>query len=124
MRKAILKILEGRYIILLKKDGYNFHDILIIIKIGSVKSSVVKSVVGNQLVNYITSNNLYLCESKRRSILKTSTYRFILIIILAIITYVFTGDLFQTSGITIVFSIISTITYYLHERMWNKIQVK
>jgi adenylylsulfate kinase len=63
-------------------------------------------------------------ESKKRSILKALTYRAILTVILAIITWFFTGDLFQTSGITIVFSIISTITYYLHERMWIKIHIK
>ncbi|MDW0119965.1 MAG: DUF2061 domain-containing protein [Nitrososphaeraceae archaeon] len=62
--------------------------------------------------------------TKKRSILKALTYRAILTVILAIITYFFTGDLFQTSGITIVFSIISTITYYLHERMWNMIKLK
>lgn len=58
---------------------------------------------------------------KKRSIVKAFTYRAILTVILAIITYFLTGDLFQTSGV-IVFSIISTLTYHLHERMWNRIQ--
>ena len=43
---------------------------------------------------------------KKRSIVKAFTYRAILTVILAIITYFFTGDLFQTSGVTVVFSII------------------
>jgi adenylylsulfate kinase len=63
-------------------------------------------------------------DSKKKSILKTLTYRAVLTVVLAIVTYAFTGDIFQTSGITIVFSIISTLMYYFHERMWNKIQLK
>ena len=59
--------------------------------------------------------------SRRRSILKTLSYRAIVTIILAVVTYVFTGNLYQTSTIAIVFGILATITYYLHERLWSRI---
>ena len=62
-----------------------------------------------------------MIESKKRSILKTLSYRAILTIVLAAITYAFTGNLVQTSGITIMFSVLATIVYYLHERIWTKI---
>jgi uncharacterized membrane protein len=60
-------------------------------------------------------------ESKKRSILKTISYRAILVVVLAVITYVYTGNLVQTSGITIIFSVVATLVYYAHERIWTKI---
>lgn len=59
--------------------------------------------------------------SRRRSIVKTLSYRAIVTVILAVVTFVFTGNLYQTSTIAIVFGILATLTYYLHERLWNKI---
>jgi uncharacterized membrane protein len=60
-------------------------------------------------------------ETKKRSIVKTISYRAILTVVLAVITYAYTGNLVQTSGITIIFSVVATIIYYAHERMWTKI---
>lgn len=53
---------------------------------------------------------------------KTISYRAILTVILAVVTYVYTGNLVQTSGITIIFSVVATIVYYAHERIWTKIE--
>jgi uncharacterized membrane protein len=60
-------------------------------------------------------------ESKKRSVLKTISYRAILTVVLAVITYLYTGNLVQTSGITIIFSVAATIIYYVHERIWTRI---
>jgi len=60
-------------------------------------------------------------ESRKRSILKTISYRAILTAVLAVITYTYTGNLVQTSGITIIFSVVATLVYYAHERIWTKI---
>jgi uncharacterized membrane protein len=62
--------------------------------------------------------------SRRRSFVKTLSYRAIVSVILAIITFIYTGNLYQTSTIAIVFGILATLTYYLHERIWNKISWK
>jgi uncharacterized membrane protein len=62
--------------------------------------------------------------SRRRSVVKTLSYRAIVSVILAVVTFVFTGNLYQTSTIAIVFGILATATYYLHERLWSKIQWK
>jgi uncharacterized membrane protein len=62
--------------------------------------------------------------SRRRSILKTLSYRAIVTVILAVVAYVFTGNLYQTSTIAIVFGILATLTYYLHERLWSRINWK
>jgi uncharacterized membrane protein len=59
--------------------------------------------------------------SRRRSIVKTLSYRAIVTVILAVVAFVFTGNLYQTSTIAIVFGILATLTYYLHERLWSKI---
>ncbi|MPZ08034.1 MAG: DUF2061 domain-containing protein [Nitrososphaeraceae archaeon] len=44
-----------------------------------------------------------------------------LTIVLAAIIYAFTWSLVQTPGITVVFSVLATIVYYLYERIWIKI---
>jgi uncharacterized membrane protein len=59
--------------------------------------------------------------SRKRSLTKAVTYRFIMTIVLIVISYVFTGDIYQTSSIVGVFTIIAIIVYYFHERIWNKI---
>ena len=44
-----------------------------------------------------------------------------LTVVLAVITYFYTGNLVQTSGITIIFSVAATIIDYVHERIWTRI---
>ena len=61
-------------------------------------------------------------EDRKRSIAKAISYRIICIISLAIVTYVFTGDLVQMTGIVVVFQSIQTVIYYLHERLWEQTQ--
>jgi len=58
---------------------------------------------------------------RRRSIVKTLSYRAVVTVILAIVTFVFTGNLYQTSTIAIVFGIFATAAYYVHERLWSRI---
>jgi uncharacterized membrane protein len=62
-----------------------------------------------------------MIKSRRKSILETVGYRAILTLVLAIITFAFTGGLVETSGITIIFSVFATIIYYIHERIWAKV---
>jgi uncharacterized membrane protein len=62
--------------------------------------------------------------SRRRSIVKTLSYRAIVTVILAVVTFGFTGNLYQTSTIAIAFGILATLTYYLHERLWSRIHWK
>ena len=59
-------------------------------------------------------------ESKKRSIMKSITYRVICIISLLTVTYALTRDLYQASSITVVFQSIQTLLYYLHERAWSR----
>jgi uncharacterized membrane protein len=60
-------------------------------------------------------------ESQRRSLVKSITYRIAVTVVLAILSWVFTEDVFQTSAITISFTILATLVYYFHARIWDKI---
>ena len=61
-------------------------------------------------------------EEKKRSFVKAISYRIICIIMLAIITYIFTEDIVQMTSIVVVFQSIQMIIYYLHERFWEQVK--
>ena len=60
-------------------------------------------------------------EHVNRSLVKTITYRVVIIISTAIIVYILTGEVKQTIDITLIANLINTLLYYIHERVWNKI---
>ncbi len=60
-------------------------------------------------------------EHAPRSVIKTITYRILIIVSNGIIVYFITNDAAATTRITIVASVVSTALYYVHERIWNKI---
>jgi uncharacterized membrane protein len=61
-------------------------------------------------------------ETRRRAIVKAITYRVIVAITLAAISWFYTGNLFETSAVSITYTIIATIVYYVHERAWIKVK--
>jgi len=60
-------------------------------------------------------------ESRMRSVLKMIIYRILVTVLLAVISWSFTGDMGLTAIIAIIYAVGATAIYYLHERMWNKI---
>jgi adenylylsulfate kinase len=58
----------------------------------------------------------------RRSIVKTISYRVIVVILDFVAIYLFTGKISVALGFTIVSNIYTTIVYFLHERIWGKIK--
>lgn len=60
-------------------------------------------------------------ENHRRSILKTITYRLLIIISNAIVIYLMTGDTKLTASFISITSIVSTTLYFAHERLWNEV---
>jgi uncharacterized membrane protein len=60
-------------------------------------------------------------ETRRRAIVKAITYRVIVAITLAAISWFYTGNLFETSAVSITYTIIATSVYYVHERAWLKV---
>jgi uncharacterized membrane protein len=61
-------------------------------------------------------------ESRIRSLTKMVSYRIVIVILLMAITYYFTGDLGQTTTISVVFNVAGSIVYYVYERGWGKIE--
>lgn len=61
-------------------------------------------------------------ESRTRSILKSVTFRIIVILSDIIVIYVLTHRIGLTIALTILTNIASTVLYYLHERIWNAVK--
>lgn len=61
-------------------------------------------------------------ESLSRSIVKTISYRLIIIALDFIAIYLFTGQVKVALGFMIVSNIYTTVGYFLHERIWEKIK--
>ncbi len=60
-------------------------------------------------------------EKNKRSLVKTVTFRILIIISDMIIIYALTHKLYITLGIIGLSNLSSTILYFIHERIWNKI---
>lgn len=60
-------------------------------------------------------------DHKIRSWTKSFTWRFIGIIILLPLTYIFTGKWESAAAVTLSFHTIRMILYYFHERIWERI---
>jgi len=58
-------------------------------------------------------------DTKKRSIVKSVTWRVIGVIILGVIAFVITGNWKQMTIITVVFHSIRLVLYYYHERLWE-----
>ena len=58
-------------------------------------------------------------DTHKRSIVKAIIYRCMGIIVLAIVTWVFTRSVVQVTAVTIVYHLVSIIGYYIYERVWG-----
>jgi adenylylsulfate kinase len=61
-------------------------------------------------------------ESFRRSIVKTVSYRLIIIVLDFTAIYLFTGQVKVALGFMIVSNIYTSVGYFAHERIWDKIK--
>jgi uncharacterized membrane protein len=61
-------------------------------------------------------------KTLKRSIAKTISYRVIVVVLDFIAVYLFTGKLKTALGFTIVSNIYTTVVYFFHERIWDKIK--
>jgi adenylylsulfate kinase len=61
-------------------------------------------------------------ESISRSVLKTISYRFVILILDFVAIYLFTGKVKIAIGFMIVSNIYTTVGYFIHERIWDKIK--
>jgi uncharacterized membrane protein len=61
-------------------------------------------------------------ESRKRSIVKSISWRMLGIVVLATVTWFMTLSLEITTAVTALFHIINVILYYFHERIWHGIE--
>ena len=64
----------------------------------------------------------YADETLRRSIVKTVSYRAAILILDFTAIYLFTGQIKVALGFMIVSNIYTTLGYFFHERIWDKIK--
>ncbi|MCX6122804.1 MAG: DUF2061 domain-containing protein [Ignavibacteriales bacterium] len=61
-------------------------------------------------------------DTLRRSIVKAISYRVIILILVFTAIYLFTGKIKIALGFMIVSNIYTTLGYFFHERIWDKIK--
>ena len=61
-------------------------------------------------------------ETLRRSVVKTISYRIAILILDFVAIYLFTGKIKVAVGFMIVSNIYTTIGYFFHERIWDRIK--
>lgn len=61
-------------------------------------------------------------ETLRRSIAKTVSYRIVILMLDFISIYLFTGKVKVAIGFMLVSNIYTTLGYFFHERIWDRIK--
>jgi adenylylsulfate kinase len=61
-------------------------------------------------------------ESLKRSVVKTVTYRVIVLVLDFTAIYLLTGQIKIAVGFTIISNIYTTVAYFFHERIWDSIK--
>ncbi|MFQ5711753.1 MAG: DUF2061 domain-containing protein [Candidatus Geothermarchaeales archaeon] len=60
-------------------------------------------------------------DSRRRSLLKTLTWRLLGSATILIVSLIFTGDIFKAGLIALTAMEIKVALYYVHERLWERV---
>jgi uncharacterized membrane protein len=65
---------------------------------------------------------MVMTETRKRSVVKSLSWRIICIIVSIITAYFLTGKLDVSVAIGTVYNAITMILYYFHERFWNMLE--
>jgi len=68
----------------------------------------------------VSNKEVYYKESKKRSFIKSISWRFVALLNAWVVTYFFIGSLKKSFVISLFANISGFILYYFHERLWNK----
>lgn len=74
------------------------------------------------MTNTLPANKNSGSEGLSRSIVKTISYRLLIMILDFLSIYWLSGKVRIAFGFTIISNIYTTIGYFFHERIWNKIK--
>jgi uncharacterized membrane protein len=61
-------------------------------------------------------------ETLRRSIVKTVSYRILILILDFTSIYLFTGQVKVAVGFMVVSNVYTTLSYFFHERIWDRVR--
>ena len=61
-------------------------------------------------------------ESRKRSVSTAVTYRIVIVIMDFSVIYLLTRKIMTAVGFMVISNIYTTIAYFIHERIWNKVQ--
>lgn len=67
-------------------------------------------------------NSHHASETMGRSVLKTVSYRVVILILDFTVIYLMTGQIKMAVGFMIVSNIYTSVGYFFHERIWDKIK--
>lgn len=74
------------------------------------------------MIEKLLPNTHHATETLRRSILKTISYRAVILILDFASIYIFTRQVNIAIGFMIVSNLYTTLAYFFHERVWDKIK--
>ena len=74
------------------------------------------------MIEKLFTNTNHSEETLRRSVVKTISYRVVILILDFTSIYLFTGQIKVAVGFMIVSNLYTTIGYFFHERIWDRIK--
>jgi uncharacterized membrane protein len=64
----------------------------------------------------------YPHEDRRRSLVKAILWRTIATFLTLVVVYGYTGKFVFSLKVTVTIAVLSTVAYYVHERIWTRIR--
>jgi uncharacterized membrane protein len=69
----------------------------------------------------LNCGHMQIFEQHGRSLIKALTFRVLIILADSVVVYAITGRFDMTATFVIISNVSSTVLYYIHERIWNRI---
>jgi len=61
-------------------------------------------------------------ETHKRTLVRSITYRFTAWLLTIMLSYMYTGDISESTGFSTFLHLLLSLDYYVHERIWLKIK--
>ena len=74
------------------------------------------------MIEKLFPNTHHATETLKRSVIKTVSYRVVILILDFVSIYLFTGQIKVALGFMLVSNVYTTLAYFFHERIWDKIK--
>ncbi len=74
------------------------------------------------MIEKILPNKHHSKEMLKRSVVKTVSYRVVILILDFTSIYLFTGQIKIAVGFMLVSNVYTTLAYFVHERIWDRIK--